>query len=621
MATAAPVVQPIVLAGEYRADGAFRALSRDITTAKTLGSQAKTEMVSLSSAFNSLSLQSARSGTAVMGIGRSAGSSAQLMQGLSFQINDVVSGLAMGQSPFMIMTQQGGQVYQVLSMHQGGVGGALSEIKERLLGLVTPGRVAFLAFSALAGAAYLIYRAVREEQPTLEASLKEQARLVGLVKDAYRDAKDKAGEFNTEVKSAVVLQAKANLQQLQAQLRTLGRGAVSDMTTPTAVPGDWTVAHMPEMAAGRATSSKYREFRAAVDELSASVDKGEPKIEAFREAVANLGLANPALQKTALELLKSTDGAQELAAKIKEAQAALNLLSGTGDDKDRKSLGLTVDDKKTAVAKRSYEDLKARTRDRIDELKLEAQAYDFTGEAVTRLKLTHDLERAAKKDGLAVDAAKRKEIEGLADAYIRVNTAAAAARLKSDILFDRSQLGMTSGEAQIAQTLRSAQIDPSSAQGEYLAKQLRINQALTETKDLASDALKGFIADLKSGKSEGEAFANVLTKIADRALSFGIDKGLSWLFSGFGGGTGGVLPGGLPLGQGGIGHNASGTDNWRGGLTWVGESGRELVNLPKGSEIIPLSKMSRQGGGTVINYSPVIDARGAEAGAVARVER
>lgn len=36
-----------------------------------------------------------------------------------------------------------------------------------------------------------------------------------------------------------------------------------------------------------------------------------------------------------------------------------------------------------------------------------------------------------------------------------------------------------------------------------------------------------------------------------------------------------------------IGKNADGTDSWRGGLTWVGERGRELVNLPKGSQVIP----------------------------------
>ena len=35
------------------------------------------------------------------------------------------------------------------------------------------------------------------------------------------------------------------------------------------------------------------------------------------------------------------------------------------------------------------------------------------------------------------------------------------------------------------------------------------------------------------------------------------------------------------------GFNANGTDNWRGGLSWVGEEGPELVNLPKGSQVVP----------------------------------
>ena len=36
---------------------------------------------------------------------------------------------------------------------------------------------------------------------------------------------------------------------------------------------------------------------------------------------------------------------------------------------------------------------------------------------------------------------------------------------------------------------------------------------------------------------------------------------------------------------GGTVYNAAGTDNWRGGLTWVGEAGPELVSLPQGSQI------------------------------------
>jgi hypothetical protein len=47
----------------------------------------------------------------------------------------------------------------------------------------------------------------------------------------------------------------------------------------------------------------------------------------------------------------------------------------------------------------------------------------------------------------------------------------------------------------------------------------------------------------------------------------------------------------LIAGVGGIGHlvahagNARGTASWRGGLTWVGEQGPELVKVPGGSRI------------------------------------
>lgn len=34
-----------------------------------------------------------------------------------------------------------------------------------------------------------------------------------------------------------------------------------------------------------------------------------------------------------------------------------------------------------------------------------------------------------------------------------------------------------------------------------------------------------------------------------------------------------------------VGHNANGTQNWRGGKTWVGENGAEIVDLPAGTKI------------------------------------
>lgn len=49
--------------------------------------------------------------------------------------------------------------------------------------------------------------------------------------------------------------------------------------------------------------------------------------------------------------------------------------------------------------------------------------------------------------------------------------------------------------------------------------------------------------------------------------------------------------------------NASGNDNWRGGLTWVGEAGPELVALPRGSQIYNAQDSRNMGGSQVININ------------------
>lgn len=49
---------------------------------------------------------------------------------------------------------------------------------------------------------------------------------------------------------------------------------------------------------------------------------------------------------------------------------------------------------------------------------------------------------------------------------------------------------------------------------------------------------------------------------------------------------------------GNYGYNAPGTRNWRGGLTWVGENGPELVHLPKGTQIESAQESRNIGGDT-----------------------
>lgn len=70
-------------------------------------------------------------------------------------------------------------------------------------------------------------------------------------------------------------------------------------------------------------------------------------------------------------------------------------------------------------------------------------------------------------------------------------------------------------------------------------------------------------------------------------------------------------------------HFAAGTDDAPGGLSVVGEKGWELMNVPKGAQIIPhdqsVRMLSGNGRGTTVSIPISIDATGADAAALGRV--
>ena len=68
---------------------------------------------------------------------------------------------------------------------------------------------------------------------------------------------------------------------------------------------------------------------------------------------------------------------------------------------------------------------------------------------------------------------------------------------------------------------------------------------------------------------------------------------------------------GLYLGN--YAYNAGGTDNWRGGLTWVGEAGPELVALPQGSRIYDAQESQAIGGDTFIIQADISQLQDLEA--------
>ncbi len=209
---------------------------------------------------------------------------------------------------------------------------------------------------------------------------------------------------------------------------------------------------------------------------------------------------------------------------------------------------------------------------------------DDYGYAVEKARTEQDLMNAAQRAGLAITPELRAQIAATAD-----------------------QWAMATAEA-----------------NKLAEAQDKIRQRSEEWQDAQKDALRGIVDDLIQGKSAAEAFAGALQKIANKLLDMAFDDLFTGLFKGSGGG-GGFLSGLIP-------GFAKGTNSAPRGLAVVGENGPELVRFRGGEQVIPNHKLtaptmpnlrgaSSSSGGGSFTFAPVIDARGADVAAVARLEQ
>lgn len=191
----------------------------------------------------------------------------------------------------------------------------------------------------------------------------------------------------------------------------------------------------------------------------------------------------------------------------------------------------------------------------------------------------------AEKYSDIVDGANRRiaslkaEQEGLG----MTEQAAAALRYEQDLLNQAQQRGIE---------LTAAQKTELTGLAEKMAATEAETKAAKEQLEFAKDATGGFLSDLRSGLRSGEgfwrSFGNAALNVLDKIIDRGQDLLVDGLFGGGGGKGGGGILGAVFGGLGKLlGFNANGTNHWRGGLTVVGERGPEIVNAPRGSQIIP----------------------------------
>ena len=381
-------------------------------------------------------------------------------------------------------------------------------------------------------------------------NLDEQARLIGLVRDAYSGANKTAGDFYTTSRNIVLLQAQVNTAKLQADLQSKAAPFTSTLAAPVAAPFGGEISIGFDLANAEA-AAKVDVFRGAVERLQSGLASGKPDFIAYRDEIAKIGLeaknTNPAIYDRAQALLKESEEVGTLAGELRKNEAMLAVLNGTATEQQKKLLGIST---ATDQASNDYERLTKSLSRQAAAQEAEALTVGKSAGEAAKLRTQYLLNEAATQSGIKVTGAYAKEIDNLATRFGNAAQKAAEAGLKSNAAFDLSQLGRSSLDANVAAQLRGAYGDDVASQlNGALATSIRFNESMKDLKattmDLAQGAFRDIRTEIQNGATAWEAFqkagVNAFNKIIDKIGDKALDTLISKLFGTLSGSSSGGL--------------------------------------------------------------------------------
>lgn len=106
----------------------------------------------------------------------------------------------------------------------------------------------------------------------------------------------------------------------------------------------------------------------------------------------------------------------------------------------------------------------------------------------------------------------------------RTRIQADAARVESQLAFERAQALRSPTDARVAETLRGQGIAPESARGQNVAEMIRFNEQLKLSIDLSTEFATGFARDLRQTGDVLGALTNALNRLADRLIDMAVNR-------------------------------------------------------------------------------------------------
>lgn len=578
---------------------------------------------------------------------------------LLFQAQDIAMMTAMGQAPMMLAMQQGMQVGGIF--HQMGSGKAIAQgLGSAIVGLLNPLNLATIAVIGLGAAGVQWFMSTLNKADDATDALKAHNASLDELLEGYHAVRDAA---QTAFDAAIKLPQGVVASDLRATLREQEK-ALADVQRR--IEGNRNaLAETAEFLRqvqdiGRNGGGDPSGLDAGIRQIELmrqlAIDTSSTRAELDAAATAARELYNtsedPALREMALQADELAKQLMAIQAQADSASAALNRIprsiqisiamsrefsSALGGMQD-----LYVDPRSRFDIAR--EDLK----NRADQAMATAQSYgQITGAAKEYERVLSSINAAeaeanAKANAKGAKAAQKPfdQWNGNVDQF---QQRIASQRLELELLgqstyeierqksaFDLLNQAKQAGIPITSQV--TDQINLMSAQYAAATIELQRQQAaqaqLIETYNFGKSTFGAFMSDfrrdLMSGTSLWESFGNAagkaLDSIADRALSMAANGLFDMIFGslmGRVGGMGNSLGGGWGVAGGfgrpgifGIPGFAEGTNYAPGGMAWVGERGPELVNLPRGSQVIPNGRSmamaaNGNGGGDIIIHNQI----------------
>lgn len=440
----------------------------------------------------------------------------QQLMGMQYQLNDIAVMLASGQSPFVLLMQQGMQIGQMFGPGVG-INAALKATGAGILSFLTnPINLGVVAVASLAGGISLLWDAFSgPEAQSAEDILAGVNEQLDQLKINYPQAAEEAKKYMEAATSSDILLA--GFQRSEAELR-LGIGqAIEDIADKSRELG---VVMKDDLSPG---ATAVREIHALGDQLR----NGEITAQDFAQAVSEIALAEnlpDSVRDFAAELVKSTDDARTLEAALSAVeQAAANIgktrielgmdylaaqltkqqeemtgfgAGNVGDNFDLRSSWISQQEKAAREAERAFRDMQREAE------KAERAAIQYAEQRASNQTFIDDLQEEVRVLGLSTEERERGLIVLNEERAVR----AAIARL-----------GKTATQEEIAAIRelvpqRLALLEANKEQQDAIRKEIALYQ------DMGSEIGGALRSVMDGSKSAEEAVLDLALAFAEAAL-------------------------------------------------------------------------------------------------------